>query len=158
MDADEFGRQAEQAARDLRRLPADLRRALAQESKAKVATPLAAKVASAATGPWSRVLAGGVKARATADPKIVIGGQSPKLSGGGGPRSVVFGNEFGGGKRVRSLARTSRRRGHRRATTNQFRHPHPFVFRTINANMDWVLDQFADITMTVLDKGVGRNG
>jgi hypothetical protein len=145
-------------AKDWRRLPADLRRALAQESRDKVAVPLAAKVASAAAGPWARVLGPSVKARSGADPKIVIGGKSPKLSGGGYPRAVVFGNEWGGGKRVRALAKTSRRRGHRRATTNQFRHPHPFIFRTVNREMDWVLDTFADITMTVLDKGVARNG
>lgn len=158
MDPDEFARDAGEAAKALRRLPADLRRALAQESKDQVAVPLAAKVAAAATGPWARVLSAGVKARVAADPKIVIGGKSPKLSGGGGPRSVVFGNEWGGGKRVRALAGNNRRRGHRRATTKQFRNPHPFVFDTVNENMDWVLDQFADLTMTVLDKGVTGNG
>lgn len=151
MSAD-FAADCEAAAKGLRRVPRELRRALAQQVKTEVAEPLANRVKAAATGPWARVLAAGTKARAGADPTIVVGGQSPKLSGGGGPRSVVYGTEFGGGKRLTAVPGRAGRRGYRRYSTNQFRgRQRPFVFRTINQQMPKVLDAYAGIVMEVLD-------
>jgi len=154
---DEFAQACRDASKGLRRVQKDLRRELSQQSKEKVAVPLAAKVARAAAGPWARTLASGTKARAGADPTIVIGGMRPKVSGGAGPRALIYGTEFGGGSRLNDLAGSPRRHRHRRHTTAQFRrNMHPFVFRTISANVPWVLDTFADITMTTLDKEVNR--
>jgi len=154
---DDFAQGCRDASRNLRRVDKELRRALSSESKDKVAVPLAAKVASAARGPWARVLAAGTKARAGADPTIVIGGMRPRTSGGAGPRALVYGTEFGGGTRVTALTATSRRRGHRRHTTAQFRrNSHPYVFSTVADNVPWVLDTFADIAMTTLEKEVNR--
>ncbi|CCH79086.1 hypothetical protein BN12_40056 [Nostocoides japonicum T1-X7] len=152
---EEFAAECGAAARGLRRVPSALRRALAAEVKTEVAVPLAAKVAGAAAGPWARVLSAGVKARASADPQIVVGGASPRLSGGAGPRQVVFGTEFGGGKRITTVHRTDRHRGYFRRSTRQFgTHQRPFVFKTVSNNMDWVLDRYADIVTDVLDEGV----
>ena len=152
---DDFTAECELAAKNLRRVPRDLRRALSSDVKTKVASRRAQKIGAAATGPWAPVLAAGTKARAAADPQIVVGGLRPKLSGGAGPRQVVFGTEFGGGKRISRVARSAKRSGYRRYSTNQFRNnKRPFVFPTIGKNLDWVLDEFADITMTTLDKAV----
>ena len=154
---DDFAQGCRDASRNLRRVDKELRRALSSESKEKVAAPLAAKVASAASGPWARVLAAGTKARAGADPTIVIGGMRPRASGGAGPRALVYGTEFGGGSRRAELPGSPRRRRHHRNTTAQFRrNMHPFVFPTIAKNVDWVLDTFADIAMTTLEEEVNR--
>lgn len=150
----DFAAECEAAAKSLRRVPTELRRALSREVKTQVAEPLANRIRSQAgqTGPWGHILARGTKARAGADPTIVVGGLSPKLSGGGGPRHVVFGTEWGGGKRLSRVPSRAGRRGYRRYSTNQFRRARPFVFPTINQNMDATLEAFADITMTVLEK------
>jgi hypothetical protein len=94
------------ASKALRRIPKEVRRALAAEVKTEVAAPLAVKIAGAATGPYNRVLRNGTKARASADPQIVVGGARPRLSHGAGPRDVVFGTEFGGGKRITRVPST----------------------------------------------------
>jgi hypothetical protein len=101
------------------------------------------------------VLAAGVKARAGADPTIVVGGLRPKLSGGAGPRQVIFGAEFGGGKRLSAVPAGRGRRGYRRYTTAQFRaHQTPFVFPTIADNIPWALDTWADLTLDVLEQAI----
>jgi len=157
IDAREFG----QMAKDLRRAPKSVRDEVKRESRTRIAEPLAAKIKAAAgsTGPWSRVLVAGVKTRAGAEPTILVGGTRPKLSGGGGPRSVVFGTEWGGGKRFsRVLAyQTGRGRtsGHRRASTAQFRsHKHPFIFPTVGKHMDSIVEIYADIVVKALEKEV----
>lgn len=154
---DEFAAECEAAAKALRRLPKDVRRALASEVKSDVAEPLSRKIAAAAVGPWNRVLRAGTKARSAADPQIVVGGMRPKLSGGGGPRSVVYGTEFGGGKRRTAVPSKPGRRGYSRRSTAQFaRHHQPFVFKTIGTNIGWVLDRYADIVDEVIDREIGR--
>lgn len=154
---DAFARECREAARGLRRVPADLRRDIAAQSRDKVAAPLAGKIARAAVGPHADILAAGTKARAAADPTIVVGGLRPKLSGGAGPRQVVFGDEFGGGKRLSAVPARPGQRAHRRYTTNQFRGAaRPFVFPTVRREVPWVLDTFADIAMTTLDKAVNH--
>ncbi|MGW5239496.1 hypothetical protein ACWEOW_11235 [Monashia sp. NPDC004114] len=155
---DEFARECDEVARSLRRVPSELRRALASEVKTEVATPLAARVAAAAAGPYARPLSGAVKARALADPTIVIGGSRKVVSGGASPRQLIYGTEWGGGKRRSSVTRRTRHGSvtYKRRSTNQFVPAHPFVFDTIAENADWVLDRFADITLKVLDREVGN--
>lgn len=154
---EEFAAECRAASRGLRRVPAELRRELAVAARDQVAKPLAARIASAASGPHAGILAAGTKARAAGDPTIVVGGLRPKLSGGAGPRQVVFGDEFGGGKRLGSVPSSRRARAHRRYTTNQFRRgAKPFVFPTIRGSLPWVLDTFADATLSTIEKGVNR--
>lgn len=154
-----FARECEITAKNLRRIPRELRKTLSSDVKEKVATPLAAKVGAAATGPWARVLSTGSKARAGADPKIIVGGLRPRLRNGAGPRQVVFGVEFGGGRRTTAIPARNGHRGYHRKSTKQFvNNKRPFVYPTIARNIDWVLDTFADITIGVLSKGVNRLG
>lgn len=156
---DEFAQECRITSKNLRRVPKDLRREISAQSKTEIATPLAARVGAAATGPWAAVLNAGTKARASADPTIVVGGLRPRLSGGAGPRQIVYGVEFGGGSRLAVVKSRPRQRGHRRYTTRQFRsRKAPFVYPTITDNMPWVLDRFADIAMTTLSKEVNRSG
>lgn len=65
---------------------------------------------------------------------------------------MVFGTEFGGGKKVRAIARTPRRAGHRRRTTQQFVTARPFIYPAISRNYGWALDRFADVVFKVLEK------
>jgi hypothetical protein len=150
---EEFVADCEQAAKQLRRIPKDVRRALAADVKTQVAAPLADKIGAAATGPYARALSGAVKARASADPVIVIGGSRKVVTGGANPRQLVYGTEFGGGKRVSVVPRNARHSGYRRRGTNQFHPARPFVFPTIGRESDWVLEQFADIVLKTLDQG-----
>ena len=151
---EEFAAECDQVARSLRRLPKDVRRALASDVKTEVAAPLAAKIGSAATGPYGAVLATATKARASAEPVIVVGGGRKVVSGGATPRDLVFGTEFGGGKRRSRVPRNAKHVGYSRAGTNQFKPARPFVFPTIGREGDWVLDRFADIVLKALDEGL----
>lgn len=153
-DVDGFAAECQHVARLLRRVPRDLRRDLARGVQEQVARPLAARISAAASGPYGPALSGAVKARAQADPTIVIGGARRVVSGGASARDLVYGVEFGGGKKVRAVARTARHEGYRRHTTNQFRIPHPFVFDTIGRSMDWVLDAFAELVIRVLERDI----
>lgn len=154
-DLDGFARECKVASRQLRRLPKDLRRELGSAVKIEVAEPLADRIGAAWRGPHARALQVQTKARAAADPQVVVGGTRRVVSGGASARQLVYGNEFGGGKRVTAIPSTARRRGHRRRTTRQFARPHPAVFPTISRSGQWVLDQFAKIVDEVLG-GVGR--
>jgi len=161
IDAREFGAMAT----GLRRAPKAIRDAVKRDSRAEIAEPLAAKVRGAARGPWALVLAQGVKTRAGsgAEAQIVIGGVRPKVSGGAGPRHLIYGTEWGGGKRlstVKGYTRKGRRsgpvRGHRRYSTNQFRRgATPFVFPTVARNIDNIVEAYATIVMRALDETTG---
>lgn len=155
IDAREFG----DLARDLRQAPKAIRVAVKRESRARIAEPLAGRIRAAATGPWSGVLAAGVKTRAGsgAEAVVAIGGARPKLRGGAGPRHVVFGAEFGGGKRIARVPRTDRHRGYRRYATNQFRgHHDPFVFPTAARSQDAIAETYAEIVLEALDGVIGN--
>lgn len=145
-----FAADCKRTAADLRRLPADLRRALAAEVKPRVAVPLATRIAGNARGSYGSALSGAVKARAQADPQIVIGGSRRVVSGGANPRQLVYGTEFGGGGRVSVVAGTPRHRGYRRRSTRQFVPARPFVFTTVGSSIEWVLEEFAGIVDEVL--------
>lgn len=141
------------AARQLRRLPAELRRTLAREVKTEVADPLAGQISQAWRGPQGAALAKATKSRVQADPQIVVGGARRLLTGGATARDIVFGNEFGGGKRVATVAARGNGKPYRRHTTRQFptsgQHA---VFGTVDDNLDEAFANWVD----AVDKIIGR--
>jgi hypothetical protein len=73
--------------------------------------------------------------------------------GGGAPRDLVYGDEWGGGRRVKAIPARPGRRGHRRRTTQQFpAQGQHAVYGTIHATLDRTFDRWVD----VVDKLVGR--
>jgi hypothetical protein len=153
MTPEEFASACRDTSRQLRKLPADVRRALAARVKGEVAEPLAGAVRSAGSGTYARRVAATTKVRASADPKIVVGGQRRITSGGATGRQLVFGTEFGGGNRVGVVRSTARRRGHRRRVTRQFvAQRSPFVFRTVAREAGPAFDRWAGIVDDELGK------
>lgn len=104
-DLEAFERECKATGRALRRMPADLRQALSTQVQPRVAVPLAAKVANTFRGPWADRLAAQTKARKLADPTIVVGGARKVVRNGASARQLVYGNEWGGGKRVTTVNR-----------------------------------------------------
>lgn len=171
---DSFEQQCRQTARQLRRLPAELRRDLANDVRDAVAEPLAAQIRSDWSGPWAGVLAAATKARVQVDPMVVVGGSRKVVSGGASVRDLVFGTEFGGGKRVGLVNRPRpaagrRRRGrvttaessaagrriHRRRTTQQFpSEGQHAVFGTIESTLDAIFGRWVDVIDRRIDKGM----
>ena len=145
----EFARECKEAARNLRRLPKELRRALSNEVRDQVAEPLAADIRAAWSGPYARALSAATKTRAAADPQIVVGGSRRVVSGGASARDLVFGAEFGGGRRVTVIPTRPGRRGHRRHTTRQFGRGQHAVFGTIEATLDRTFQRWADVVEKV---------
>lgn len=149
----EFAQACKEAARNMRRLPKELRRALANEVRDQVAEPLAADIRAAWSGPYGPQLSAATKARVQTDPQVVIGGARPRLSGGASPRDTVFGAEWGGGGRVKPIPARPGRRGHRRRTTRQFpAQGQHAVYGTVHATLNRTFERWAD----VVDKLVGR--
>lgn len=139
------------AARDaLRRMPAELKRAVKDDVLDAVTRPLAAKVAQAAGGPYGAALAGAVRARKDVDPVIVVGGQRRALSGGARLNDLWGGVEFGSTGTKRVTYRRAYRGGPthtvRRRTTRQFagRGHHPFIFPTFAAQSDTTYTAWED--------------
>jgi hypothetical protein len=153
-----FARSCRDTSRQLRRVPAELRKALASEVQGQVAEPLAGKIAQAFTGPWSGALARSTKARKLADPTIVVGGARRVVSGGASGRQLVYGATFGGGSRVSTVTRrtsSGRSTSYKVHTTRQFRGKgRDDLFNTIRSEGAWVLTQFASIVDDVLGKAV----
>lgn len=151
-----FERSCRDTSRQLRRLPADLRKELAAQVQPKVAVPLAGKIAQAFGGPWAAPLALQTKARKLADPTIVIGGAKRVASGGASARDLVYGATFGSGDREATVTRRTRSGSsttYQVHTTRQFhRKGRDDVFNTIRSNGAWVLTQFAGIVDDVLGK------
>lgn len=152
--ADDFTAQCKAAARDLRRVPAELRKRLGREVRDDVAEPLAAEIRAAFDGPYRGVLVGAVKARIQGDPMIVVGGARRVLRGGASVRDVVFGDEFGGGSRVSVVRTTSKRRGHTRRTTRQFGRARHNIIGTIDANATKTFDRWADVVERIIKEAV----
>jgi len=154
----DFAAACKQASRQMRRLPAELRRALAGEVRDQVAEPLAADIRGAWAGPYAHALAAATKARVQTDPQIVVGGTRRVVSGGASARALVYGTEWGGGRRVKAIPRTPQRKGHRRRTTQQFpRQGQHAVYGTIHRTLDRTLDRWADVVADIIDKAL-RNG
>lgn len=157
--AAEFTAECKRASRSLRRLPADLRRALGQRVKADVAEPLAADIRSAWTGPYGPALSAATKARVSTDPQVVIGGSRRVVSGGASPRQLVYGAEWGGGKRVARIPSRPGRRAHRRRTTAQFpRQGQHAVYGTIGATLDRTFDRWVTVVADLIDDTLERGG
>lgn len=154
----DFATACKTAARQMRRLPAELRRALANEVRDSVAEPLASDIRYAWSGPYRYPLSQGTKARVQTDPQVVVGGSRRVVSGGASVRDLVYGTEWGGGHRVKVIPQTAKRRGHRRRTTRQFpSQGQHAVYGTIHRTMDRILDRFADavekVVTGVMDRG-----
>lgn len=159
MTPDEFARECDDAAKAVRRLPRDLRRAFAQRTRDEVAEPLAARMRASGGGVYGRRVSATAKARSQADPTIVVGGARRVASGGASARDLLWGNEFGGGKKVRALVGNARRRGHRRRTTQQFvRNQSPFLYNTLSRSWDWALDKWATIADETINEGMKGDG
>ena len=152
-----FVARCRETARNLRRMPAEVRRELAQRVRPDVADPLAGDIRSTFTGPWAAQLSAATKTRVQAETKIVIGGARRVVSGGASARDLVFGDQFGGGKKVAQVSRRTRRGSvsYRRHTTRQFaKAKRDTVFPTIGRTMPDTLDRFARIVMEVLTRGI----
>ena len=153
MTPEEFAAVCRERARQVRRLPADVKRALSARVRPEVVEPVAADMRRAVTGPHAALLTNAIKPRTGATPELVIGGARPRLSGGASPRDVVFGDEFGGGSRTTDVPARPGRRGYRRHTTRQFKR-RPFAFPTLARNVDKVLDTYADIVTDTLEEAL----
>jgi len=170
---DYFEQQCKQAARQLRRLPAAVRKDLARDVQTEVAEPLAAAIRADWRGPHAAVLAAGTKTRVQVDPMVVVGGARKVLTGGASVRDVVYGNEFGGGKRSAWVNRPKnegrKRRGkvtaaeraratgkvYRRRTTQQFpTEGQHAIFGTIEGTLDSIFDRWVDVITRHLDGGM----
>jgi hypothetical protein len=77
--------------------------------------------------------------------------------GGGAPRDLVYGDEWGGGRRVKAIPARPGRRGHRRRTTQQFptsgQHA---VYGTIARTLDKSLERWADAVDRIVGKVMGN--
>lgn len=152
-----FHAQCTATARSLRRLPKDLRRDVAADVQARVAVPLAGAMRGALSGPYANALQGAVKARAAADPRIMIGGASRVVSGGARARQLIYGVEFGGGRGHARVAATGKHRGYNRASTRQFVPARSFVGATLTARGAAALTVWADVILEHLERGL-ENG
>lgn len=157
MTPEEFAGHCRQVSRDMRRLPVEVKRALRERMKPDVAEPLAQDIRAAGAGSYGTRVAGTVRVRANADPTVVVGGAKRVASGGARGRDLVFGTEFGGGKRLTAVARANGHRGYRRYSTNQFRrHRAPFIFPTIGRTAGHYLERWADVVTEIIDERIGR--
>ncbi len=156
MAGDDFAQACKDTSRNLRRVPAELRKLLGREVRDTVAEPLASDIRAAFDGPYRRVLVGAVKTRVQGDPMIVVGGARRVLSGGASVRDVVFGDEFGGGSRVSVVPSTSKRRGHTRHTTRQFGRARGNVLGTIRSTADTTFARWVDAVNKIIDDTIER--
>lgn len=158
MTPEEFAQECRASSRQLRRLPAEVRKALAGRVRDEVARPLADDITAAArTGSiYAQRLSGSVKVRASGDPTITVGGARRIVSGGGKARDLVWGTNFGGGKRTTAVPSKGGRRGYRRRSTEQFRRREPFVFGTVGRRLEATFERWADIVIETIGEGTRR--
>jgi hypothetical protein len=161
---DDFERACRDTSRQLRRVPAELRRTLAAEVSARVADPLAARIASRWSGPYAAVLSAATRSRKGADPVLVVGGRRPVTSGGAAASQLVYGTEFGGGKRKTRTARGTQRRRRGGAgetavydlrSTQQFTRRAPAIIPTLRADAPAAIERWSDVVLEVLDAELG---
>lgn len=155
---DPFAGASRDAAKALRRLPAEARKVTGREVQERVAEPLAEAVRQRYTAgpPMVAALAQAVKTRVQVEPVLVVGGARRLVSGGAKGRQLVYGVEFGSGsvvKRARQLGATGRARGSTRGTTAQFAGPgHDVVFGTFRARAEQTYTAWLGVLDTVLDQ------
>jgi hypothetical protein len=152
---DPFEQAARNASRDLRRLPAELRKRLGAQVREDVADPLAADIKAAMDGPYRAALVGGVKTRVQGDPMIVVGGSRKVLSGGASVPDVVYGDEFGGGSRVGSVRPSRRSKAYQRRTTRQFNPGgRGNIVGTIRDKAETTFDRWVDVVDRIINESV----
>ena len=160
MSLEDFERSCRDTSRQLRRLPSELRKAIAADAQTRVADPVVADLRGRWAGPWARQLAAGTKSRKAADPTLVIGGARRVVSGGASVRQLVYGAEWGGGKRVTPTRRTTRNGGrataYRLRSTRQFLRPTPALVPTLRDNAGRMLTAWAELVLDTFDKVVDR--
>lgn len=146
-ELDAFADACTQATRQLRRMPADLRRALGRHVKTQVTDPLARKVAAAASSspPYGALLAGSVRTRAGAEPTIVVGGARRVASQGATARDLVYGQNFGGKGRRRSTVNRTGARTFKRRSTVQFLAYRPFIFPTFAREAEETFEAWLEV-------------
>jgi hypothetical protein len=157
--ADGFARSCRDAARGLRRMPADLRRELGTAVSEEVAGPLARDVAAARfrAQPFGPHV--DVRVRKAAEPTLVIGGRRSTVSGGASGAQLFYGTEWGGSRARHQPAHRPYSRvssgGVRhtvwRNTTAQFVPPRPFVFPTFRRDFAKVTDAWLGVLDPFLD-------
>jgi hypothetical protein len=159
-DLEAFERSCRDTSRQLRRLPAEVRKAIAAPAQTDVASPLADRIRSSFAGPYRAVLAAGTKARKDADPTVVVGGARPVVRGGASVRQLVYGNEWGGGRRVTPTTRRTRHGGrstsYRLRSTQQFGQPRSSIIPTLKDNAGRVIDAWAQIVTDTIERTLPR--
>lgn len=142
--------------RELQSLPAAVRAALPEQMMSDVARPLAETIARKWTGPHAAALAASTQARYVRDDvEVFAGGRARLLSGGATGRDLVWGNEFGGGNRVKSMT-SPRGKRFRRHTTRQFGGGTDTLLGTADASIDWMLEQTSRAAETIIGKVLSR--
>jgi len=145
---DAFERAAKDAARQLRKMPKELRKEMGRHVQQRVAVPLAGYVADAARGatPWGVKIAPVVKARLQGDPTIAIGAARKVFSGGASVNQVVYGANWGGGRRRKATARRLGGNPYTRSSTAQFiRGSSEFIYSTFRAKAEWALNEWVQV-------------
>jgi hypothetical protein len=157
------------AVRAARALPRELRAEFRTSVNREVAGPAARAIQAAAARqsvPAARAFRSrGVAVKPSEEPIVVVGG--PESYGRTRMRSIAYGAEFGGGKRVTTYSRKGRKRGRSRSgphqvtrrTTVQFGPPARegrFVFPTLVKRAPEMTDAFLKIVARVTDDVWGR--
>lgn len=137
MDAAGFERSCRDLSRQLRVVPGQVEAAIEREAPARAADPVARRVAARWSGPWAGVLAAATKAIQGNPTGVVVGGTSPVVSGGASVNDLVWGNEYGGG---------------RRPATQQFVPRHPAIVTTIEGAVSELEDAYADLAADAIEE------
>lgn len=155
---DDFERSCRDTARQLRRMPVELRATIDAEGTDRIAEPVAAAIRSAQSGPWAAPIAAATKAVQAADPTIAIGGTRPVVSGGASVNQLAPGSEWGGGRRRTRVTRRTRNGGrsttYTLASTRQFTQAHPAIIPTLHRQSEQILDAWETLTLDVFDQVV----
>lgn len=134
--------QVQQAATALHAAPARLEATLAGPALAGALDVLEQAVAGAWSGPYAVALSAGT--RVQAPDQVVVGGGAGHLSGGATAGDLVYGVEYGGGRRVGAVRAGRRAKAHTRRTTAQFPARTLAATHAVDAAADRALDQVGD--------------
>lgn len=154
-----IAQECHEAARALKRAPAEVKKATKLAVRTTLAEPLARAIGSAAGGPWGRVIGSATKSTADVTPRIKIGGARRVVSGGASVRQLAPGTEWGGGRRVTGVTRRKLNGGsvsYRRRSTAQFKAPRPFIYPTIDQRLPALLEDYADVVADALQEVIDR--
>lgn len=138
------------AALELSAAPGRVEAALAPAQLGQVAGILDAAVVAAWSGPYAVALAAGTAVETSPDLAVVTGGSAGHLSGGATAGDLVFGVEYGGGRRVAPVRPGRRARAHQRRTTAQFHGQTLTQARAVEGAADRAGDALADHVATAV--------